>query len=305
MRLGHFDLNLFVALDALLETRSVTQAGKRLHLGASATSSALGRLRAHFGDELLVQVGRRMELTPLAQQLCVPVRDILLRSQAALFPRTGFDPGLERRCFRLNASGYATLVLLGPLIRMFDARAPGLSVDVLSLADTTFEALERGDVDMAIFPRRNASPDHPWEALHTDGYSCVVWNGSELGEELGFEQYMAARHVAAQFGDSRVPTFESWFLSTHGVERRTIATVSSFNSLAPLIVGTQCIATMHTRLAELFARTLPVRLLKPPLEIPPLEMVMQWNRYKSRDPGLAWLRGELKQIACEVDAPAG
>ena len=32
MRLGHFDLNLFIALDALLETKSVTKASERLHL---------------------------------------------------------------------------------------------------------------------------------------------------------------------------------------------------------------------------------------------------------------------------------
>src|SRR4029453_9101282 len=99
MRLGHFDLNLFIALDALLETKSVTKASERLHLGASATSSALGRLREMFGDELLVQVGRRLELTPLAESLREPVRDILLRSQAALSIKTGFDPASEERCF--------------------------------------------------------------------------------------------------------------------------------------------------------------------------------------------------------------
>lgn len=60
MRLGHFDMNLLVALDARLDTCSVTRASERLHIDASATSSALGRLREYFGDELLMQVGRRM-----------------------------------------------------------------------------------------------------------------------------------------------------------------------------------------------------------------------------------------------------
>ena len=72
MRLGHFDMNLLVALDALLDTRSVTRASERLHIGASATSSALGRLREYFGDPLLMQVGRRMELNRSAGALRSP-----------------------------------------------------------------------------------------------------------------------------------------------------------------------------------------------------------------------------------------
>ena len=301
MRLGHFDLNLFVSLDALLETRSITRASERLHIGASATSSALGRLREHFGDELLVQVGRRMELTPLAQSLRDPVRDIILRSQAALAAKDEFDPAREQRRFVFNASDYAATVLLTPLAQRLESEAPGISIDVVGLGDRNLERLERGDVDLAIYPARNASPAHPQEVLLTETYSCVVWTGHHLhGDAISFDEYMAARHVAAQFGDQRVATFESWFLSTHGVARNVVVSASTFNALPLLVVGTQRIATMHTRLARMYARMLPVRLMQPPFDVPPLNLVMQWNRHNDLDAANAWLRKRLKAVANET-----
>ncbi len=111
---------------------------------------------------------------------------------------------------------------------------------------------------------------------------------------------MAARHVAAQFGDQRVATFESWFFAAHGVARNVVVTASSFNALPLLVVGTQRIATMHTRLAQMYGRMLPVRLLKPPFDIPPLRLVMQWNRHNDRDAAHAWLRERLKAVATET-----
>lgn len=305
MRLGHFDLNLFVTLDALLETRSISRAAERLHIGASATSSALGRLREHFGDELLVQVGRRMELTPLAQTLREPVRDVLLRSQATLAARADFDPAQACRRFVINASDYAATVLLEPLSRQLETQAPGLSLDVVSLGNRNLEQLERGEVDFAIYPERNASPDHPQQALLEERYSCVVWVGHALPPEgLSYAHYMNARHVAARFGDLRVASFESWFLSAHGVARNVVLTASSFNALPSLVVGTQRIATMHTRLARHYAAMLPIRLLPPPFEIPVLRLVLQWNRHATQDAAHAWLRQRLLDAAAAL-APGG
>ena len=71
------DLNLLVALDALLQERNVTRAGARIGVSQSAMSSALSRLRRQFDDELLTRVGTRYELTPLAQVLTDRVAEVL------------------------------------------------------------------------------------------------------------------------------------------------------------------------------------------------------------------------------------
>ena len=50
--LSRLDLNLLVALDALLTERSVTRAAERLHLSQPALSASLARLRNHFNDPI-------------------------------------------------------------------------------------------------------------------------------------------------------------------------------------------------------------------------------------------------------------
>lgn len=299
MRLGHFDLNLFVALDALLDTASITRAAERLHLGVSATSAALGRLREHFGDELLVQVGRRMELTPLAQSLRAPVREVLLRSQATLATRPDFDPATARRHVVFHTTDYTATVLLAPLSQALESEAPGLTLDIVPLGDRNLERLERGEVDLALYPAANASAEHPSEALLEDHFSCLVWTGHHLPPEgLTAEHYRAARHVAARFGERRVPTVDEVHLSQHlGVQRQVVTTASSFNELPALVVGTQRIATLQTRLARMYARILPLRLLPLPFELPPLQLVMQWNRHAEHDAAHRWLRQRLKRLA--------
>ena len=67
MNLAALDLNLLVALDALLLEANVSRAAMRIGLSQPAASHALQRLRDIFGDPLLVRVGARMQLTPRAQ----------------------------------------------------------------------------------------------------------------------------------------------------------------------------------------------------------------------------------------------
>ncbi len=99
METSQFNLNLLIALDALLAEKNVTRAGARVHLSQSAMSGALNRLREFFNDELLVQVGRKMILTPLAEDLAGPVRDILLQVRATISTRPNFDPQNPRANF--------------------------------------------------------------------------------------------------------------------------------------------------------------------------------------------------------------
>lgn len=299
MRLGHFDLNLFVTLDALLDTQSISRAAERLHLGASATSSALGRLREHFQDDLLVQVGRRMELTPLAQALRAPVRDVLLRSQATLATQSVFEPGHAQRHFLVNASDYATSVLLAPLAQQLESEAPGISMDIIGLSNLA--QLDRGEVDFAIYPERNAIPEHPYLPLMDETYCCVVWVGHRFGHDgMSLDHYLQARHVATEFGEQRVPGYEGTFFAAHGVQRNVVVTTSAFNALPTLVVGTQRIATMHTRLARLYSRILPIRLYPIPFEMPPVRMVVQWNRHVASDAAHAWMCLRLQAAAAEV-----
>jgi LysR family transcriptional regulator, nod-box dependent transcriptional activator len=304
MRFKGLDLNLLVAFDAILVEGTITRAAQRVHLSQSAMSNALARLREHYRDELFVQVGRKLVRTPLAEALAGPVRDILLRVDTTVALTPGFDPASSGRCFVLAASDYIMAVLLDRLLARVYREAPDISFELLPV-DRGMELLERGDVDLLLFPKQFERAEHPGEPTIEDTYTCVVWEGNtQVGETLTLERYLEAGHVATRLGVDRMPTFEGWFLKRFGIQRRIEVATYNLTSPPRLVIGTQRIATVHTRLARQMARSLPLRLVAPPVEIPRLISVMQWHRYKAHDPGLAWLRRMVHEVAAEDDDDA-
>ncbi len=298
MRMERFDLNLLVILDALLEERNVTKASERVFIGQSAASGALARLREYFGDELLVPVGRQLMLTPLAQSLVEPVRDTLLQARATIARKPQFDPATAQRRFLVCASDYVTTVMLAEAVRRIAEQAPSVVIDIRSQGQDVFDVFDRGGIDLLVLPQQYLTRV---KHLHTpwfeDEQVCMVWSGNDLvGDTLSFDQYMAMGHVAVRFGDERSLTFEEWFLPRHGKQRRVEASVDNFSTLPLLVVGTNRIATLHRRLAEHFAEALPVRLIKPPFEMPALVEVVCWPRYLDHDPAHQWFRDTL--LAC-------
>lgn len=297
MRFNRLDLNLLVALDALLSEKSITRASRRLNLSQSATSGVLARLRDYFKDELLVQVGRNLVLTPLAASLVEPVRDVLLQIQRTIEIKPEFDPASATREFRIFASDFASTVLLGEFGRRISADAPGISIEISATTSTPAEQLERGEVELVILPSKFLSETQPTALLFEETYTCIVWTGNQLvGDSLSLDQYMQLGHVSSRFGTS-LTSFEESFLKDSGYDRRIEVSTTNFTSIPHFVIGTNRIATMHTRLARMLACYYPIRLLAPPIAFPRLEMCMQWNRFLDRDPSHIWLRRMLLEIA--------
>src|ERR1700704_4228187 len=86
MNLAALDLNLLVALDALLLEANVSRAAMRIGLSQPAASHALQRLRGVLGDPLLVRVGARMELPPRALALRGPPAQVLDQIRGLFIP---------------------------------------------------------------------------------------------------------------------------------------------------------------------------------------------------------------------------
>ncbi len=297
MRFNRLDLNLLVALDALISEQSITRASRRLNLSQSATSGVLARLRDYFKDELLMPAGRNLVLTPLAQSLMEPVRDVLLQIQRTIEIKPEFDPATAVREFRIVASDFVSTVLLGELGRRMGVEAPNISIDI-SLSSAIFaERLDRGEVELVILPRKYMSESQPMQLLFEETYTCIVWTGNDLvGDTLTLEKYMELGHVSSRFGTAQT-SFEEHFLKESGYDRRIEVSTPNFTSLPHFVIGTNRIATMHTRLARMLACYYPIRLVAPPITFPTIEMCMQWNRYLENDPSHQWLRDLLTDIA--------
>ncbi len=296
------DLNLLVALDALLSERNVTRAGGRVHLSQSAMSGALARLRQFFGDELMIPVGRTMMLTPLAQSLVKPVRDVLLQVEATVTAKAEFDPTSSDRRFAIMGSDFVLTSLMETVVPRVGREAPGVTMELRQIDPAGRDALARGDLDFMIVPDLFVAEGHPTERLFEAGYSCLVWSeNAEIGDVMTFEQYLAAGHVAIAVGENQGPGFEEWFLQHYGYRRRVSIVAPTYAMLPPLLVGTNRIATVPTGLAEFSARRLPLRVVPLPVEIPKRIEVLQWPKFQDHDPGSVWLRAILKEEAARLD----
>ena len=130
MNLNSLDLNLLVALDALLKEANVSRAAMRIGLSQPAASHALQRLRDLIGDPLLVRTGARMELTPRALGLRAPLAQALDQVRS-LFVSDAFDAARSERQFRLMMPDLAVELLMPPLMEKITQAAPNVRTDVV------------------------------------------------------------------------------------------------------------------------------------------------------------------------------
>jgi DNA-binding transcriptional LysR family regulator len=305
MRFNHLDLNLLVALDVLLEEQNITRAAGRLHMTQSALSGILRRLRAYFEDELLVQVGRTMTPTLLGKDLQIPVREVLLKIQTSIAAKPVFDLSQSKRHFRIMASDYLINVLFAEVIHRINAEAPSVTFELMSPGETAVEMLMRGEIDLMIAPEQHINAEHPSQLLFEEQHVCVVWEGNtSIREPFTLENYLELGHVAAAFGRSRTPAIEEWFMHQYACKRRVEVITHDFNTIPHLLIGSQRIATMHSRLASLYSQLLPLRLLPPPVKIPVMREYMAWHRSLDGDAMLVWLRGKLMETVRTFQTPA-
>jgi LysR family nod box-dependent transcriptional activator len=306
MRYRRLDLNLLVALDALLEECNVSRAAERLHLGQSATSAALARLREHFNDPLLVPLGRRLEPSALARALAPKVREALALTGEIVDAAVRCEPARCERRFTLVASDYVAAVLLPAVSRELARQAPGVSLSLRELplprdGDVVSEALEYRRCDAVIVPQRRLNPRYPQAPLLADELCCIVCaERSPYVDGLSLADYCAAEHVLREFADGQNLGMDALHLKELGIERRVGVAVQSFSLMAEFVCGTARIATLFRRQAEALARRYPLRLLPAPLAFPAALQVLQWHPQQDLDPALAWLRQVLAQQAAAL-----
>ncbi|WP_395337573.1 LysR family transcriptional regulator [Novosphingobium sp. BL-8H] len=298
MRFQRLDLNLLVALHALLTDKSVSLAADRLCLSQSATSSALARLREYFADDLLVSKGRSMYLTARAEELIEPVRDVLDRVRDTIAVAPTFDPATADRQVRIMASDYSTQVLLADALTEMHHKAPGIRFDIQTMNEAPIEALERGLIDLLLTIDCAISTDHPSQFLFSDDYVVIgSAQNPALAGPLTRDQFFALGHVTASFGNARVPSFDDWCMRRGSRQRRIEVVAPSFMALPGLVINTNRIATMLRRLAEQVTDGFSLVMQELPFALPPIREAIQWHRTNESDPGLVWIVNQLKQTA--------
>ncbi|MGB8945701.1 MAG: LysR family transcriptional regulator [Streptomyces sp.] len=304
MNLARLDLNLVVALRALLEERNVTRAGQRVGLSQPAMSAALSRLRRHFDDDLLSRVGGHYELTALGQVLldrtstAYDVLERLFSSQAA------FVPAKESREFKLVASDYAVSVFGAELARAVHEEAPGIRLRFAQTPPTVVDdtATLLSTVDGLLMPHGVIS-DFPATDLYDDRWVFVIADDHPTVTDRLARQDLEDLPWVTYQRTYDAPAVRQ--LGMLGVEPRVEVSVDSFQLLPQLVAGTRRIAMVQARLARLLAPITPVRIVEPPYEAVSLREALWWHPVHTHDAAHIWLRETAARVGARLSPPLG
>jgi DNA-binding transcriptional LysR family regulator len=299
MNLRSIDLNLLVALEALLSERHVTKAAERVGLSQPAMSNALGRLRALFGDELLVRTATGMKPTPRASELAEPLRQLLRRVERVLESDSGFDPATSERLFTIRMSDILAYLILPPLV----ARRPAQSrvgLNILHLPPaTTVDALERDEIDVAVSMGLDHSNAIRSKRLLHDRMVCIMRKGHPVARKgLTFESLIAQEYMKVSMSptDDR---FVDSVLAGFGHRRKIALNVPHWLVATRVLKKTDLVTVMPRYLATAFMDA-ELRMEELPFKSAPFHWMMYWHRrYDQNKPSL-WLRDQISQVCSEL-----
>ncbi len=297
MRYKGLDLNLLAALEVLLTEQSVSRAAAKMHLSQSAMSNALSRLRERFSDELLVPAGRGFHLSPRAHRLLPEVRAILARIDGGVLSRCSASPAMAKRHIRLMASDYVSLTALAEGLSKLSVEAPNLTFDIIKMTDQPFRYIEQYDIDLLITSDLYISHKHPSQPWFCDDYVALVCShGKWTSQNFDRDSFSVAPQIAVRFEPRGNQTHDENMLSTLGIMKDTVLTISSHALIPYFLVGTDRVATLQRRLAAIFMQQFPLRLIELPVVVPPIKEVFQWHQSNDGDPVLDYVRHKLLSL---------
>ncbi len=285
------DLNLLKALDALLDTRSVTKAAERLGLTQPAVSGMLTRLRETFDDPLFIRSQRGVLPTPRAEALALPLRQALMDIQALLAPQA-FLPAKAAMTVTIAATDYAQKAVLLPLMSALRREAPGIRISVRPVDLSGFsQQMESGTLDMAL-----VTPDMALDTMHSrmlfsETYSCILRPGHPAaGTPLDLDRFCALDHALMSHDGSKFRGATDTALEALGRSRRVAAVVPSFLILIDLVRESDLVAMVPSRL---LADVKDLLVVPPPIPIPGFAKILVWHERLQSDPAQKWIRDRL------------
>ena len=302
MNLNSLDLNLLVALDALLREASVSRAAMRIGLSQPAASHALQRLRDLLGDPLLVRSGARMELTPRAQTVRAPLAQALDQVRS-LFVPDEFDAVSSERHFRLMMPDLAVELLMPPLMEKITRAAPNVTIDVVPWRGPAIFTAEFARTIDLVISIGNAFKGFHRQRLYTDSDALAVRRGHPAVAKLKKrEAFLAARHVAVVIRGQNEDLIDSW-LRSKGIERRIALVVPGYIEALHITARTDLVAFVPRRLIAALSKQLSLVTVTPPLDPGIDEQFLFYPTRAQMDPGSIWLRRLMLETGRELDQP--
>lgn len=288
--LAPVDLNLLVSLEAILEEESVTGAADRVGLSQPAMSHTLRRLRRLFGDELLVRQSGRSTLTPRAQQLRGPLRDVLRRTES-LFRPSGFDAGSDTRKVTVAMNPGTAAVLGASLVRLMSREAPGMTFRAVTTMDLNDSLLTVSGVDVMLLSEAY-STEYERQRLYDDEWVVVA------GEEgPAASEWLAERQHVLYESQRPQPPYEA--LRREGIQWSAHTRVTDSLMIPLLVAGTSCVGVHRRSIMAAMIHGRPLWMESFPFEVPGLSIDVIWNPWSHDNEFRSWFRSILERATAE------
>ena len=292
--MAHVDLNLLVALDALLEENSVAGAAERLHLSAPAMSRTLARIRRATGDDILVRTGRSMTPTPRAMQLRDETHLLVQRAKLVLAPEGNLDLQTLERVFSIRGHDALSGVLAPALTGVIRMEAPNVAVRFLAETSVDNADLPRGHVDMEVGAAQPALPEICAETLGNDRIVVAFRPDHPLAHgAITPERLAAAAHVTVS-RRGRLRDVIDDALAERGLRRRVLASLPTSAAALDLAAQTGVVVVIAEQLCRAAWTSLGLHTKSLPFELSPLPVILTWHRRYETDSAHTWLRGHVR-----------
>lgn len=294
MRLEQLDLNLLVALEVLLEEQNITKSAERLHLSQSATSGILSRLRIYFEDDLLIQVGKKMQPTHFALELQIPVSNVLDTIRNSIIGKRVVEPYISDRHFKIIASDYIIQTVFSNVLVDLVDTAPNLTFEFLTPFSHDSSILSRGVADIMIAPDIVDHGDNSSEKLITDELVCIADKNNELvSDDFSIEQFSSLGHVSVGFAKVSHLSIEKWMIEKMGIKRKVDIITNDFTTMIYTVLNSNRLAVLPKYFALKHCINNDFRILPLPFDAPKLNESIMWHPTLDSDPMHEWLREKI------------
>lgn len=301
MRKRTSELYALECLITLVSEAHVTRAADRLGISQPAMSAMLGKLRARFGDPLLVKTEAGMVATPRARDLAGRALEALDGVKRIFEQDVAFDPAQGTAHFELVVTESVGFFLMPRLMAHLRAHAPGITLSVRQpdLARLR-EELEEARADMMIGYLHSVAPTLRVTRLHGRTLRVIASRRHpEIQGKLSLDQYLRYPHVCyhpTPSGGSTVEQQVERRLARRKLYRKVALYSPSVLSFPAIVEASDLLATIAADVAQPLADHFNLQVLKPPLDFGPVDMAMYWHERAHRNPAHQWLRQAVVQL---------
>ena len=295
----HFpDMNLLVALDALLDEGSVVGAARRMNLSPAAMSRTLTRIRHAVGDPILVRAGRGLVPTPKAMALRSQVRSVVEQANQVFCSSDEVDLQSLERAFNLRANDVFIAPFAAPLLETMRQQAPCTVLRFVPEGEGGDEdaALREGRLDLYISATRNLGPEIKVQSLFSTTFVGLARVDHPIFDDeitperfAGYEQISVSRR-----GRATGPIDAA--LAGMGLQRRVALITPSFHSAMFSLPDSELLLPLPEHVLLSVARLgLPLRSFRIPMALEAVTIMQAWHPRFDNDPAHRWLRQTLKE----------